>query len=88
MGQDQGIYTERFPKGSKVRVKDSAFLESFRQRWAHHHPLAAEQIGYAGRATEVASVGFYNGGDELYTLIGIPGIWHEQCLECCDEHGT
>jgi hypothetical protein len=25
-------------------------------------------------------VGFYHGGDVLYTLDGIPGLWHEQCL--------
>jgi hypothetical protein len=23
-------------------------------------------------------VGFYHGGDELYELASVPGIWHEQ----------
>jgi hypothetical protein len=23
----------------------------------------------------------HHGGDELYKLKGVPGIWHEQCLE-------
>ena len=25
--------------------------------------------------------GFYHGGDELYKLKGMPGVWHEQCLK-------
>ena len=81
MEQNRGIYTEQFRKGSKVRIRDGAFLESFRQSWRLHHPLAAEQLGFAGRDAEIASVGFYHGGDVLYTLVGIPGIWHERCLE-------
>jgi hypothetical protein len=85
MGQDRGIYVEQFPKGSKIRVKESTFLESFRQTWAYHHPLDAKQIDYANRDAKVASVAFYHGGDVLYTLEGIPGIWHEQCLKHCDE---
>jgi hypothetical protein len=85
MGEDRGIYTEQFPKGSKVRVKDGAFLESFRQTWRLHNPLETEQLGYAGRDATVASVGFYHGGDVLYTLSGIPGIWHERCLEHSNE---
>jgi hypothetical protein len=28
----------------------------------------------------VAAIGYYHGGDVLYTLNDIPGIWHEQCL--------
>ena len=81
MGQDRGIYTEQFPKGSKVRVKDGAFLESFRQTWRFHNPLQPEQLGFANRIAEIESVGFYHGGDVLYTLRSVPGIWHEQCLE-------
>jgi hypothetical protein len=29
----------------------------------------------------VKDVGFYHGGDELYQVAGIPGTWHEECLE-------
>ena len=29
----------------------------------------------------VEDVGFYHGGDELYKLKGLPGVWHEQCLK-------
>jgi hypothetical protein len=25
-------------------------------------------------------VGFYHGGDPLYSLDGVPGVWHERCL--------
>ena len=81
MTQERAIYTEQFPKGSKVRVRDRAFLETFRQTWRFHDPLQAEQLGFADRDAEVASVGFYHGGDVLYTLVGIPGIWHEQCIQ-------
>lgn len=28
----------------------------------------------------MASVTFYHGGDELYELKGVPGLWHEACL--------
>jgi hypothetical protein len=39
------------------------------------------QFEYAGTIAEIESVGFYQGGDELYKLKGLPGIWHEVCLE-------
>jgi hypothetical protein len=86
--KDQSIYIEKFPKGSKVRIKDDAFLESFRLTWKLHNPLEAEQLGYAGRGATVATVSFYHGGDVLYSLSGIPGIWHERCLEESDEHAA
>jgi len=74
-------YSEEYPIGSKVRVSSRGALEDFRARWKLHHPLSADQLDYAGRATTVAAVGFYHGGDVLYTLAGVPGIWHEQCIE-------
>jgi hypothetical protein len=30
---------------------------------------------------KVVDVGFYHGGDELYHVECMPGIWHESCLE-------
>ena len=81
MGRTKGAYKAEFPKGSKVRVRDRAFLESFLQSWRYHHPLQSEQIDFAGRETEVVGASVYHGGDELYELADIPGIWHEQCLE-------
>ena len=44
----------------------------------------SRQIVFAGRGTTVQEVSFYHGGDVLYTLDGIPGIWHEQCLAGCE----
>jgi hypothetical protein len=64
-----------------VRIRDRSTLEAFRQEWRWHHSLDVEQLPFAGRQSTVKSVRFYHGGDELYELEGIPGIWHEQCLE-------
>ena len=48
--------------------------------WRWHHPLESERLQFAGNEATVDSVAFYHGGDVLYTLHGIPGIWHEACL--------
>lgn len=34
----------------------------------------------AGVRSHVSSVGFYHGGEPLYTLVDAPGVWHEQRL--------
>jgi hypothetical protein len=73
-------YKEDFPVGSKVCIVDALRLEEFQRTWKYHHKLNAEQMAYAGKVAEVAKVSFYHGGDVLYELLGIPGIWHEQCL--------
>jgi hypothetical protein len=73
-------YKEAFPAGTSVRVADRAFLEDFKTTWQYHHKLKPEQLGYADRQTTVAEVAFYHGGDPVYTLAGIPGLWLEQCL--------
>jgi len=74
------LYTATFPPGSKVRIADRQFLENFVATWKFHNRLLPEQVGYAERVAVVEKVGFYHGGDQLYNLEGIPGIWHEQCL--------
>jgi hypothetical protein len=79
MGKTKGLYKEEFPKGSAVRIADRAFLENFLQTWKLNNRLEPEQLDYANRVVEVESVAFYHGGDELYKLKGVPGIWHEQC---------
>jgi hypothetical protein len=81
MGSRNGPYNYDFLKGSKVRVKERAFLESFRQNWNYHDPLQLQQLDFAGKESVVICLGIYFGGDELYLLADIPGIWHEQCLE-------
>lgn len=77
----KGIYKEEFPKGSKVKIARREFLEEFLKTWKFHNKLKPDQLNYADQIAEVESIGFYHGGDELYKLNGIPGIWHEQCLE-------
>ena len=74
-------YKEAFPVGTAVRVGDRASLEAFMASWRYHHKLQPEQLAYAERATTVEEVGFYHGGDPVYKLAGIPGLWLEQCLK-------
>ena len=74
-------YQEAYPRGSTVRVAARASLEGFMLSWLYHHKLQPEQLTYAGRETTVEEVGFYHGGDPVYKLAGIPGLWLEQCLE-------
>lgn len=81
MGKTKGPYKEEFPKGSAVKIASRSSLENFLKTWKLHDKLEPDQLNYAGQVAEVESVGFYHGGDELYKLKGIPGIWHEQCLE-------
>jgi hypothetical protein len=73
-------YKEAFPVGTEVRVADRGFLIHFMETWQYHHRLRPEQLEYAGRLTMVDEVGFYHGGDPVYTLRDIPGLWLEQCL--------
>jgi len=74
-------YTEQFPVGSSVRIADRKRLGEFRQTWHFHHPLGDDQLPFAGQRAVVRRVGFYHGGDVLYELSDVPGIWHEGCLE-------
>ena len=73
-------YKEEFPVGSKVRTASLPELQQFQATWKYHHPLMPEQLAHAGFLGVVEKVGFYHGGDVLYGLRGIPGIWHECCL--------
>ena len=75
------MYKEEYPVGSKIRIADFEALEVFKANWKSHHPLEAEQLKYAGQIAIVKEVSFYFGGDELYLLNDIPGIWHEKNLE-------
>jgi len=74
-------YQEQFPKGSAVRVRDRAELEAFKKGWRYHHPLEVAQLTCAGKEGRVTSAGFYHGGDVLYEIQAMPGLWHEECLE-------
>lgn len=74
-------YRELYAKGSLVRVRDRATLDLFVKEWRYHNPLQDSQLEHAGEVAKVASIGVYHGGDVLYSLEGIPGVWHEECLE-------
>ena len=81
-------YEEQFQVGSKVRVASRATLEQFRDTWRFHHPLVDEQLDWADREATVQQVGFYHGGDVLYRLAGIPGLWHEPNLTAISAPAT
>jgi hypothetical protein len=81
MGKLNGPYNADFPDGTVVRIKSRVFLDDFKRNWKRHHPLEAFQLDHAGKIATVLAVGYYHGGDELYELDGIPGTWHEGCLE-------
>jgi hypothetical protein len=74
-------YKETFPKGTAVRIISKAALENFARDWKYHHRLQPEQMKYAGTTSTVKEVSFYHGGDQLYLLENVPGIWNESCLE-------
>jgi hypothetical protein len=73
-------YNEAFPVGTEVRVANRSFLEDFMATWKYHHRLVPDQLLYADREATVKEVGFYHGGDPVYALDGVPGLWLEQCL--------
>jgi hypothetical protein len=77
-------YKESFPVGTRVQIAPCAELEQFRETWRFHHPLQLEQLTYAAREATVSHVAFYHGGDALYTLTDIPGLWHECCVHAPD----
>jgi hypothetical protein len=79
------LYKADYPEGTVVKVVSRQDLEKFRQVWRLHNPLQLEQLQYADRTGPVSSVGYYHGGDVLYQLEGIPGIWHECCLHLAVE---
>jgi len=78
--QEPKPYEEAFPVGTAVRIADRAFLEEFKATWRYHHKLTAEQLPYADSKSTVSDVGFYHGGDPVYTLAKVPGLWLEPCL--------
>ncbi|HXJ15725.1 MAG TPA: hypothetical protein VNM68_00845 [Candidatus Polarisedimenticolia bacterium] len=80
MGKTKGPNNAEFEVGSEVRIADRAFLESFLDEGQYHNELEPEQIDYADRVAKVKTVEFFHGGDEIYTLEEIPGVWHEECL--------
>jgi hypothetical protein len=81
MEKARGVYDAEFLAGELVRVADRKTLENFQREWKWHHPLETSQLPFAGHESQVENVFFYHGGEELYQLKDIPGIWHLECLE-------
>jgi hypothetical protein len=75
------LYREKYSKGSAVQIAKRDGLEDFLRTWKLHNELQTEQLDYAGKTGKIKSVGFYHGGDALWEIEGVPGIWHERCLE-------
>jgi hypothetical protein len=73
-------YEARFRVGTRVRIADLMELAQFQADWKHHNPLQPEQLEHAGVIATVRELSYYHGGDVLYTLENVPGVWHEQCL--------
>ncbi len=82
------LYRATFPVGSKARVISKCALEKFAHEWKYHHKLLPEQMAFAGTTATVEKVSFYHGGDQLYVLEGLPGIWNEPCLEPADQEAN
>jgi hypothetical protein len=80
MGKTKGVNNAEFAVGTSVRIADRGFLEEFLEAGQYHNELEPEQLEFAGRTATVKNVDFFTGGDEIYTLEGIPGVWHEECL--------
>jgi hypothetical protein len=74
-------YQELFLRGTRVRIVSVGALADFRATWKLHNPLTTEQLRFGGHQATIVSVGFYHGGDVLQELAGVPGIWHEVCLQ-------
>jgi hypothetical protein len=74
-------YNARFARGTRVRVKARPAPDEFAKGWNWHHPLEHGQFAAAGKEFEIQSAVYYHGGDVLYVLSGVAGIWHEACLE-------
>jgi hypothetical protein len=75
------LYKATFPEGTTVEVISKSELESFARDWKYHHKLVPEQLAFGGAIAVVKQVSFYHGGDQLYVLENVPGIWNEPCLK-------
>jgi hypothetical protein len=73
-------YRALYLEGTSVKIASRQELKQFRDTWRFHHRLEAEQLSYANHTARISWIGYYHGGDVLYRLENIPGIWHESCL--------
>jgi hypothetical protein len=71
----------KYAEGTTVQIAPLDTLEEFQRSWTLHNKLQPSQLDFAGRAAKIKRNFMYHGGDVLYELEDIPGIWHESCLE-------
>jgi hypothetical protein len=76
-----GYDPAKYKPGTSVRVASRAALEHFLNTYTMHHKLHPDQLAFGGREARVLKTYMYHGGDIIYELEGVPGIWHERCLE-------
>ena len=74
------VHRAAFSIGASVRIKERTELERFARDWTSTNSLTPHQFCDAGVAGVVDSVAFDDGGNPLYTLERIGGIWHEENL--------
>ena len=75
------LYKAAFPVGTSVRIASRERLDRHYREWKYHHKLQPVQLEFGGSIATVKEVSFYHGGDQLYVLDKLPGIWHEDLLE-------
>lgn len=73
-------YLAQFPLGTRVRAADREDSSAFNENGVSITRFKPT-TSHAGSHAVVSDVGFYHGGDVLYTLENVPGVWHERCLE-------
>jgi hypothetical protein len=78
VGASKGPYNPEFPKGTKVKILSRGALEAFARTWTRFHE---DQLNFHDVEAVVEVVGSYHGGDLLYKLSHVLGIWHGQCLK-------
>jgi hypothetical protein len=49
--------------------------------WKFHHKLEREQLAFADQTAKVQRISMYHGGDILYELENVPGLWHQHLLK-------
>ncbi len=65
-----------------VRTKPRGYLEHHREtKSVLHHPPDEQQLEYGGREALVKTVLEYHGGELVYELEEIPGLWRFDCIE-------
>jgi hypothetical protein len=71
---------DKYQPGDLVLIDSPELLASFARTWKRHHPLETRQMAYAGQSAKIANSFMYHGGDILYELEDVPGVWHQQVL--------